>query len=250
MQALISTLNNISRRQVPFASLLALNRTAFDIQGAEKRELKDSFPTVTPYILGSVRVTKATKEKPASEVGIEDYSTGVDPRKVLRAEILGGQRRLKAFEVALRSVGVLPDDAYTVPGEGAELDIYGNLKSGQIVQILQYFRTIKDELHVKGRGFRTNISDAGKARLRKGTKSRPGIYYFAGRPGNNSRSPEGIWKVFTATRKVVPILIFVRHALYEPAYDFADTAERTAREKFEDHFQTALAQALSTARRF
>ena len=53
---------------------------------------------------------------------------GIEPEKILQAEIFGGSRRPKRSEVALRRVGILPDGYFLVPGQACPLDQYGNVK--------------------------------------------------------------------------------------------------------------------------
>ena len=85
--------------------------------------------------------------------------------------------------------------------------------------------------------------------MAKSTKSRYGVSYFVGAPGDG-KSPLGIWQRIysnfgTATR---PIMIFVKSTNYEPIYDFKFVAESTVDKEFNREFISAWEEAQRTAK--
>lgn len=232
------------RKQIPFAAARALNDTAEKAKAAEVREVRDVFDRPTPNTLNAFYVKRATKQSLTAEIGIKDFAgKGVPASKYLLAEITGGSRRPKRFEVALRSAGVLPFGYRAVPGDAAKIDAYGNMQGSQIVQILSYFRAGREG------GYISNITDKRKAALRKGSKRKIGFEYFVGRPGRGNL-PLGIWQRFrfAGGTAIKPILIFVPSALYEATFDFVFVVRNTVNKEFNKAFAARLDEALRTAR--
>lgn len=235
-------------KQANYAASLTLNTLARDpVPAAIRHEMTDSFKDPTPFTLNSLTVTKrATREDLSAEVGFKQVAGGSRPASnYLRWQVTGGERRLKAFEVALRSIGVLPGGYFMTAGRGANIDEYGNVSRGQIVAILSYFRAFREQ----GRGFKMNSTPATRARIAKGTRSQLGYRYFVGRPGG--RGQLGIYqdvRITRGVRELLPVFIFVQWARYEPRFDMREAARQAMRRDAGPIFQAALAQALRTAR--
>lgn len=236
-------------RQVRFAASLTLNTLArYPVREALQREMRDSLDRPTPFTLNSIKLVKpATVRDPSALIDFKEISGGARPASdYLRWQVRGGQRRLKAFEVMLRSVGVLPTGYYIVPGAGAKFDAYGNVQRGQITATLSYFRAFPEE----GRGFKMNATAATRRRMAKGTRSKLGYRYFVGRPGDG-RGQLGIYqdvRITTGVRELLPVFLFVQWTRYEPRLDLAYAAQVTVRREAGPTFRAALAQALRTAR--
>lgn len=235
-------------KQVRFAAMRTLNRVSQEaVIPALQHEMADSFDRPTPFTLRSVRqIAFAKRDRLETTVGFKSDSGGSRPAAdYLRWQVLGGQRRLKGFEVALRAVGVLPDDHYIVPGAGARFDAYGNVSRGQIVEVLSYFRAFDEE----GKGFKLNATDATRRKKAKGTRSRFGYRYFAGRPG--SRGAWGIWqdvRIAPGVRELLPVFLFVRWTLYKPRLDLRSAAAGAVRRNASNIFSDEYRKALATAR--
>lgn len=58
---LAKDLEDLARKQVPFATALALTRTAQDVRGHLRETLGDYFVTRNKWVAGSMQMTKATK---------------------------------------------------------------------------------------------------------------------------------------------------------------------------------------------
>lgn len=243
---LINVSSDIEKRQIPFALSLAINKTAEITKRQEEHEMRDVFDRPTPYTLSSIFIKRSNKRNLTAIVGLKDFSLKAVPAsKFLTPQIAGGGRRLKRFEVALRSVGVLPDDYFTVPGQAAKMDAYGNMSKGQIVQILSYFSAFGQA------GFRANSTDKTRARLRRGSKKTiQGLEYFAIQPGESDLHPGVYMRVFSNFGVAIrPVLIFVKSVLYDPIFDFAYVAEIANRKYFGIEFRKALRYAVSTSRK-
>lgn len=236
-------LDRVQRQQIPFATSVALNQAAALALPDITREVNDSFDSPTPWIQKSARYRKSTKANLSIEFGYDIFGNkqGVTAGKVLRAQVYGGERKLKRFEVALRRKNLLPEGMFAVPGEAADelgmIDRYGNMKGGALVQILSKLETFQEM------GFTANVR--GK-RQRAAGRNR---VYWVGKPGRNT--PLGVWLIdekSSARGRLRPILVFVKSTNYEKRYDFHFAAKTALLKHFAPEFDKALAKALATAR--
>jgi hypothetical protein len=220
----IARLNEIERKHVPFATSLALTRTAQEVRKAEVEEMKRVFDRPTPFTLRSLYLKPATKADLTAKVWFKDLNR---PEHYLVPQIRGGERLPKRFEEHLRRAGILPKDQVAVPGGGARLNKYGNMSAGQITQILSALGAHPDPYAHSKRKIRARIG------LWRG--------YFVGRPGGG-RFPFGVWE--KRGNKLLPVLIFVRRPTYTKLFQFYELGKRIALREFPKQFDLALRQAL------
>ena len=237
-------------KQTRYAASRTLNVLAQQhVIPAIQRKMTDSLDDPTPYTLRSVRQWGlATRDRLQTTVDFKTSNTGARPAAdYLRWQVDGGQRRLKAFELMLRSgIPALHEGYFLVPGAGAKFDGYGNVMRSQIVEILSYFRACPED----GRGYKMNSTAASRARKAKSTRKRRGVAYFVGRPGNG-RGPLGIWQrtqVFGFGSEIRPIFLFVSSARYQQRLDLQTPASLAIERNAGRIFSTELRAALATAR--
>lgn len=221
----IRSLNEVQKRHVPFATALALTRTAQKVKEAEIAEMRRVFDRPTPFTLRSLFLKRATKQQQVAIVGIKDY-----PRHTgyFKPQVYGGTREPKAFEQLLRRAGILRPGRFAVPGAGARLDRYGNMRGGQITQILSALHASRDPA--------ANRSNS----PRSGRKARRAAYFVGGQP-------RGVWQRLGG-RRVVPVLVFIASPRYGPRFRFYEVGKRVVAHEFSGQFARALAHALATAR--
>lgn len=246
LEATISRFARIAGDQMPFATAVALTRTAKAAKEEIERQLPSLIDKPTPYTMRGFRLYPATKRKLLAEVDFRvAMGRGSQARDYLAPIVYGGERKLKAFERSLQRTGLLPSGMAAVPGSGAKLDAFGNMSRGQIVQILSYFKAFGQQ------GYRANITDKRKASMAKGSKrtGARGITYFVGKP-NGGRLPTGIWQRtdFGASGSAVkPIIIFTRKPAYRKQLDVPGIAQQVIRTHFADLLRTAVAESQRTA---
>jgi hypothetical protein len=239
-QALNTLTEDLGRRAGRHAlrsAAIALTRTAQAVRTAEYHEMRDVFRAPTPWTLSAVYVLPATPAKLEATVGLKNFAgKGIPATKFLAAQIAGGQRRLKRFELALRHIVDIPQEYRAVPGSGARRDRYGNIAPSQIVQVLAYLRAFPEA------GYIANRAAKARARRAKSTRPRQGESFFVGRIGS---SPLGVWARTGSAKglRVRPIIIFVRHAQYEAIYDFEFVATTTAHREFPRQFESTFREA-------
>jgi hypothetical protein len=236
--------------QVKKATAKALTDSAFEARRVVHQQMDQNFDRVTPYIKRSILVKPATQQRLEAVVRAEYLGgKGVDPQKILRAEILGGPRRDKRSEVLLRKVGILPPGLQIVPGEEAPLDRYGNIRGSFLVQLLSYFQAFPEQ------GYRANMTDRRKAKLRNqqltesGFKITVGKRYFISygrlRSGKTSHLPAGIFSAEGMHDIVIkPILMFVRAPVYRSRLDFYQRPAVAALDKFNPRLRYHLRLAI------
>lgn len=241
-------------RQVPYATSLALNRTAKAIQDAIAADIQRVFDRPTPYTQRALRTQRATRDNLVARVDFKDGAgKGTPADKFLGPQVFGGSRRQKRSERALDRIG-LPR-GYVVPGAAADMDAYGNMSRGQIVRVLSYLQAFGEQ------GYRANSTARSRARAAKikkgadGYRRINGVVYFISR-GKGSMSgdreqvlPAGVWrKTGIHGVDVKPVLLAVDAPTYTPLLPFYETAEEVYGAHFESEYALALDQALATAR--
>ena len=189
-------MNDEVRRQLPYATSLAVNNVAKRIREEEKRQMARVFDNPTPFTLRSVLIEWANKRKPWGRVFIRDEAfKGTAPVKYMGPEVYGEQRRTKRFERSLIHKGIMPAGMYVVPGSGAKLNRYGNITPGTFTQILSALGANADWMQNRTGSRRSNRNARGKA-------------YFVAK----IKGVLGVWQRYGAGgRSAKPILIFTRN---------------------------------------
>jgi hypothetical protein len=251
-------LDDVARRQLPYATMRALNKTAFEIQQDVYATMQRKFDRPTPYTLRSMRLERATKHNLATAaVALKDDSPGGKGTPWVRAlghQFTGGTREWTRFEGTLLRVGILPRGLAAVPAAGARRNAYGNVSPGLLVQLLSYFHAFGEQ------GYRANMSAARKAKLerrgqtRQGFATIRGVAYFVShgqmREGKTRHLAPGIWSMSGIHgAKVRPVILFVRRPRYRARIDLNTIARWTVVHHFDRHFAEALTLALRTAHR-
>lgn len=220
-------LDRIGKRQIPFATALAITRTAKQVKAAEQDEMRRVFDNPTRFTLRGVFNTTAKKKDPTAVVWLKNASfKGGAAETYLRPQITGGSSRpLKRFEKHLQAKGILPKGMYAIPGDGFKLNKYGNPTPGRIMKILSALQATHDpyqrsKQYGKGGIFVARI---------KGTL---GVWQRYGRKGS----------------RIKPLLIFVSKVRYKPIYHFHEEADQEASRVFPGEFEKALRHALATAK--
>ncbi|WP_413662498.1 hypothetical protein ACG1BZ_14870 [Microbulbifer sp. CNSA002] len=220
------------KKQLPYASSVALNNVAFRIRGEERAAIGRIFANPAKLTLNSVLVKKATKRSGVSKIFIRDQATnGTAPSKYLAPSVIDVKRNDKRFERALRHLGVLPAGMYAVHGKAARLNRHGNISVGTYKKILAELR-------------------AGSGTKKGGANSAQGPTgkHFVGKVNGVL----GVWKRAGGKRrpKVKPILIFLKGKPdYRKRFPFFRIADGIARRHLPLELDKAMDHAIATAKR-
>lgn len=231
----------MSDRRINAAIATGLSRTASDVRQVVRARLPGIFDRPTPYTLGSMFVKTATAQRLEAEVGFKDdratSNAGTPATYYLLPNVEGGARRNKRFERVLQMAGILPQGWFVVPGAGARLDAYGNMSSGQIIQVLSQLRITPTA------GYARNLSFDARASIRAQRKA--GGRFFAVRPGSGGKLAPGVYQREFTGRNITPVMIFVRGARYRARFDFAGIVQREADARLPVHVRRALDEQLA-----
>lgn len=235
----------LERTQLPFAVMQAVNATAFEIRETWKRTARRVFDRPTPLTINAVLYQKATRQRLYATVFIRDEAhKGTPPAKYLQPQVEGGQRRLKGMERLLQGANLMPQNRYAVPGKGAPLDAYGNVKAGTVRKILSQSRAGLEA------GYVSNETAAGRQRrLRRQQKRGGGGSYFVLQKQRGKLMP-GIYERHDTGfgSAVKSIFVFVTTPTYSARYNIYGLAQRQWNTLMPFHFSRELAKALETSK--
>lgn len=117
IRAFQAGLDDVLRRQLPFAAARALTETARDAEKAVQERIGAAFDRPAPFTVRSVFVRPASKGRLVAVVGIKDRQAGY-----LRIQETGGSRK--------------PQRRALVVPQAARLNTYGNMPRGAVKRYL------------------------------------------------------------------------------------------------------------------
>ena len=201
-------LSSIQKKQIPFASMLALNDTAFALHRAYKKQTVQKFDNATPFTQKGFRVKKAKKTDLEAVVFVaenrEDY---------MQLQVDGGVRVPKSQAI------VIPNDR-----NATEIQRYpsGNIKKGAYTKI----KSMKDKYFFG---------------VPKGNQGTEGIWERYGREATGTASGYRI-------RQVAKLTKFGRYEALFPFESIGNGVAFSRKNGFDSNFAKRLRKALDTAR--
>lgn len=235
----------LERQNLAFAVMQACNATAFQIRETWKRTAPRVFDRPTRMTVNAAQYRKATKQRLYAEIYIRDEAhKGTPPAKYLFPQVEGGDRRPKGMERLLQSKGAMPQGMFAVPGKGAELDRHGNIRSGQVRQIISQMGAGLES------GYVSNESEALRGRrMRRQNKRGGGGRYFVQKQKRGRLLPGIYERLVTAFGSGVrSIFIFVRSVRYRQRYNIFGLAEREWNRLMPFYFNRELKKAIETSK--
>ena len=230
----IKYLDSVQRKQIPFATSVALNTTASEVQKDASSKMS-VFDRPRSQTQRGVYVAKSTKADLRAVIGIKNrQNSRVPVAEYLYPNVEGGGRVDKRSEILLKNAGILPKTMQTRPGPDARLDRYGNMSRGQIVQIVSYFRAF-GSIKTSGRGL---AGETQSGKLNRGKRT----------TANNFFVIPGVGVFQRVGKNTLFILTFIAPQNYPKRYDFETIARVSASKRFQGNFDKALRRALATAR--
>ncbi len=233
--------SELERKQLPFATMRAINQAAFEIHERWKNIMPRVFDRPVSLTLKAVKYDKANLNNLSAVVKIRDeIGRGTPPAKYLQAQVEGGARRHKGIEKTLSNRDVLASNMFVVPGKGAQLDAHGNISRGQI-------QAIKSQLGVQNDQYANETDVSRNRRVKRETKKGArNTSYFAVKNKRGNLQP-GIYQrtVSGFVRGIRSVLFFVRSVRYRKRYQIFDLAQKFYARNFPRIFDKELAKALA-----
>lgn len=200
--------------QVPFATALALTRTAADAATELAREMPQLLDKPTPFTLKAWSIKRADKRTLTATVFAKDAQA-----KYLQWAVYGGDR--KPTKVALK----LPS--------AIKVNEFGNIPRAELKRLIELAK--EGKRLTRARAKRTGVSAQ--------------VDLFYGDPGNGM--PVGVYKRVPNGQhhRLIPLVVFPRQsAHYRQRFPMRAIVDRVVRARFADHYAAAWAQAMRSAR--
>ncbi|APO74256.1 hypothetical protein AM571_CH01421 [Rhizobium etli 8C-3] len=232
-------LNNIERKQLPYAVMLTLTETAKGGRLEVQREMDKVFDRPTPYAKRGVVYDRATRQNLTAAVVITGDRTkgGLPATAFLGPQIEGGMRTHKAFERQLIQRGLMDKRMVAVPAKRATLDRYGNMTQGFLNRIMADL-----QIDYRGAGATRVRSDQSLKRNKNYKKAR----YFV--PKKDSHLYPGVYQRDPSSNAIFPVILFIPSESYKVRLHLKDVIARYVEANIHQNFELAFARALSTAR--
>jgi len=225
-------MSEIEKRQLPFATALALTRTAALVKAAEVDAMRRVFDRPTRFTLNSLFVRPAKKARLEARVWVKDYASKAEaPTRWLLPEVEGGERNRKRSEKLLGARGILSSGRFLMPGADMPLDGSGNISRGRIQQVLSGLGAQHDKA--------ANSTDS---RRSDGNRRR---FFVVGKGANALGIAERTGK---GKGKFKWMLAFGKAPVYQDRFDFYGVADRTTRRHLPVEIGKALREAVMNAR--
>ena len=215
-------LDDAQKKQIPFATVLAMTLTARDVKTAEVMIMEKVFDRPTPYTLNALKVVPATTQTRVASVAFKEFGGGTPAKRFLNPEVHGGMRSRKSHE---RQISPLMQGyQYAVPGRATDRDAYGNMKGAEIKRIISQLKVSTDPMQ--------NATSSGRSKR----KRKNNAFFIRGKT------------VFQRTGAgIKPVLVFVKSPRYRKRFPFYETAAKTVAERFSRNFEAAFQRTMANS---
>jgi hypothetical protein len=195
-----------------------------------KADMRRVFDRPTEWVVNGVYVAPVRSQDSATVAWKPGGGNKAVPaEKILRAQIEGGQRRLKKFERLLR----LPNNRIAVPAKWAELDAHGNIPGSLIVKIISDLRLFGESGYIANRRNRS-----------RGTRRSERYFMIAPGSEHPTLSP-GIYRTASEMGDApLMVIAFVRAGNYRKRFAPAQTVQRSVTANIEKLWGQALTRTL------
>ncbi|MFY0619033.1 hypothetical protein [Shimia sp.] len=219
IQSFERSLSDVAQRQLPFATAMALNDTAADVDEAWTKQMARRLDRPTPFTMRGIRRQRAVKRRLVATVAFKDIQA-----QYLRLQVEGGSRK---------PVG----NAILIP-VAQKLNRYGNMPKGAVGRSVK-----RKDTFIASRG------DKKTAHLRPGIYKRPKRgAYMKNRSRKSAGQQYGYGNKNRGKHKGPQLLVaFQDRASYRARLDLQSVAERRARQSMPLHFKKRFIAAMATA---
>lgn len=215
-------LTDAEKKQLPFATVLAMTMTAREVKAEEQAVMRRVFDRPTPYAVNALQVKPATKRSMVASVEFKDGFGGTPAKRFLNPEVHGGARSRKGHELALGPL--LGGASYLVPAPGVALDRFGNVPPAQIRRIMSQLKVMRDD----------KLNATGS---RRSKRNRRASAFFVTPGGRAVMERKG--------DVVAPVLVAVSAPAYTKRFPFHEVAGQVVARRLDDNFEAAFQRAMA-----
>lgn len=223
----INNLDDIEKKQVPYALMLTTNNMAFDFLNTHKKEIRSGL-NWKKKLPNAIRIKRATKSRPYAEIYIDEWNWGY---YALKQHYTGGDRSRKGMEKALIALGYMYKHEILTPSPGVRI------KASMYVQMMSQLK-----LNYKA-GYSANETLASRKR-----KSKTSLRFFIISGKSKSPLAPGVYARMPGTDKPVCILRISEKPNYKKSFDMKKTFKMVYELRGKEHFDKAWTRAISTAK--
>lgn len=235
LDALTASLDAMQRDSIPFWTSKALNDTAKEIKDVAVAEMTRVFDHPTRFTLNALYISYATKQRLVAQVLFKEGFGSIPASRYLGPQVEGGRRAKKSHERALERAGILHPGEFCLPGQGINLDAYGNIPGSILTRILSDLGASHDPK--QNSTTRSRGTKKGRARGRYFVMRPGGV---VGWPSSNRSVPPGIYFRSAGQRVARPVLIFATSPRYQARLPFYVIAKRVMQDRFSKNFRAAM----------
>lgn len=211
-------MDDIAKRQIPFATSKALNTVASIAKDDLKKEIQKDFDRPTAFTQNSLYVKYSNKRNLVAEVGVKPIAA-----RYLIQHVRGGSRLRKKVEGAIGGAGRIAAP-WAIPAGGVPVTAGGNVTKATYGKILAAMQ--------------------GQPPPGKKGKRKLAAYWLGVRKGETK--PFGI--MTRKGRNVKLALAFSKTPQYSKRFKVAETVMGTMKKNFVDVFRIELQKAIGNAR--
>lgn len=230
LRGLTRHLNEIERKQLPFAASKAINEAGWETRKDLIDEGRKVFHQPKTWTLRQIKYIKATKRDLRAVIYID-----IDADKIYPQQIHGGARAEKRYEWLLRRKGILPQGMFTVPATRLQ-NRAGNISASNLNKIISGLGAFTEA------GFTAN-------RTARSARKKTNRYFVSTGTGRTSHLAKGIWEITGRGGRIRPAILFIDSPTYTKRFDFYGHARRRFNVHFRAAFPRALARAVATRKR-
>lgn len=217
-------LDDAQKKQIPFATVMAMTQTAKDVSWEEIGVMQRVFDRPTPYTLNALQVKPATKSNMIASVEFRDGGNGTPAKRFLNPEVYGGARSQKSHE--LQIAPLLKGYSYLVPARSVPRDQYGNITRAVLRKVISQLRVSTDS--------HQNASSSKRSKAKRKSEA-----FFVNPRGNMVMQRKG--------KIAAPFLVGVKSPNYRKRFPFHETGEAVVRDRFAANFEAAFQRAMATS---
>lgn len=226
----ISGLNDLEKRQLPFAIMKATNDLAFDYLDKQKKEVGGELSWKNQKAPNTIRILKATKQRPYAEVFVDNSHWGY---YALMQHFNGGDRHRKGLEKRMIKKGYMYKWEILTPSPGV------SVKPGTYNQMIAQLK-LDNEV-----GYLANETKRSKDKKHKGKTS---LRFFIVTGKSNSPLAPGIYARMPGVENPVCMLRISEKPNYKQRFNMEETLRKVYDRRGQEYFGKALDYAISTAK--